>query len=352
MPDSWMTQDARPAFTASNRQPQVGILLRPDLPNYGRSLCRVPLSRLLLPDGQDRSGGFIGDLGPDDHVVMPSCSRAYFASRRGTRCRVSIWLREPPAIQSRFYRAMPWLQHRFDSVLTYDAKTLRRIGNGLFTSHGGCWLDQPSRTGDSAKSNHLSIIASPKRDAPGHRLRHEVIRWATGSGQALTAFGKQYRPLQDKRHAHQPFRFSVVIENSRSSHYFTEKLIDCFLCHCLPIYWGCPEIADYFDPAGMLICENLDDLKRQITLATPERYQERLAALKRNAIAATRYVDPYRLAFDSLRGRCRVDRPAAARPHPSEDSGPVEARSQDAMRPRPGAVLTTDPSTLATHSAN
>ena len=53
--------------------------------------------------------------------------------------------------------------------------------------------------------------------------------------------------------------FHVALENVRQCNYFTEKLLDCFLTRTVPIYWGCPNIADYFDTDGMLIIPHPDD---------------------------------------------------------------------------------------------
>jgi hypothetical protein len=36
------------------------------------------------------------------------------------------------------------------------------------------------------------------------------------------------------------------LENSQQENYWTEKLADAFLSWCVPIYWGCPNIYDYF----------------------------------------------------------------------------------------------------------
>lgn len=42
---------------------------------------------------------------------------------------------------------------------------------------------------------------------------------------------------------------SICIENSSQENYFTEKITDCMLGWCLPLYWGCPNIQDFF-PEG------------------------------------------------------------------------------------------------------
>jgi hypothetical protein len=42
------------------------------------------------------------------------------------------------------------------------------------------------------------------------------------------------------------YKYSVAIENSSQSNYFSEKIIDCMLLWTIPLYWGCPNISEYF----------------------------------------------------------------------------------------------------------
>ncbi len=247
--------------------------------------------------------GCIGDLGRDDHLVLPSCSRAYLANASGLRCQTSIWIREPPAIQGRFYRWMPWLSRRFDHVLTYDPKTLASIDNGVFVAHGGCWIREPGLAGHEEKTGSTSIIAGPKRTTEGHRLRHRLIEWADANRLPLSCFGREYRPLDDKADALEPYRFSLVIENSRTPNYFTEKLIDSLVCMSLPIYWGDPNIASVFDPAGMLICRSEDELQSALATVNGDFYERRCAAVAHNRSVALDLTDSYQLACDALLNR-------------------------------------------------
>ena len=47
--------------------------------------------------------------------------------------------------------------------------------------------------------------------------------------------------------------FSVTIENDKYETYYTEKLTDCFATGTIPIYWGCLNISQYFNPKGIVI---------------------------------------------------------------------------------------------------
>ena len=50
-------------------------------------------------------------------------------------------------------------------------------------------------------------------------------------------------------------RYHIVIENVRSDYYFSEKLVTAVAAGCVPVYWGCPSIARFFDPDGMAAVE-------------------------------------------------------------------------------------------------
>jgi hypothetical protein len=43
-----------------------------------------------------------------------------------------------------------------------------------------------------------------------------------------------------------PYKYSFVAENCQQKNYFTEKIADSYLSWSMPVYWGCPNISDYF----------------------------------------------------------------------------------------------------------
>jgi len=56
---------------------------------------------------------------------------------------------------------------------------------------------------------------------------------------------------------------SVAIENSSYPNYFTEKLVDCLLTWTLPIYWGCPNLDDFFPPDAVRLID-LNDIESAV----------------------------------------------------------------------------------------
>ena len=55
-----------------------------------------------------------------------------------------------------------------------------------------------------------------------------------------------------------PYQYSIACENNHVNNYFTEKLIDCFLSWTIPIYYGCPNITDFFPAESMIRINCLD----------------------------------------------------------------------------------------------
>jgi len=99
------------------------------------------------------------------------------------------------------------------------------------------------------KKNFCRIIYSDKKLTEGHVKRHEFVASLKAHfGDELDIFGRGFRYVSDKWDAIADYKYHIVIENSRFPHYWTEKLADAFLGWSLPIYYGCPNITDYFDP--------------------------------------------------------------------------------------------------------
>ena len=52
-------------------------------------------------------------------------------------------------------------------------------------------------------------------------------------------------------------QFGVVIENTSHRGYFTEKIMEMFLLKTIPVYWGCPNIDNFFDSSYWITVEQL-----------------------------------------------------------------------------------------------
>lgn len=85
-------------------------------------------------------------------------------------------------------------------------------------------------------------------------------------------------------------QFNIAVENTAQEHYFTEKLLGCFISLTIPIYIGCPNIGDYFDTRGMFIANSVEDVKKICASITPKTYQQMLPYLKENKRRAEEFL--------------------------------------------------------------
>jgi hypothetical protein len=98
------------------------------------------------------------------------------------------------------------------------------------------------------KTKLLSVIISDKAFTEGHVRRLDFVRaLKTHFSDRLDIFGRGFNYVADKWDAIADYKYHIAIENSVFPHYWTEKLADAFLGWSYPIYYGCPNIDEYFD---------------------------------------------------------------------------------------------------------
>ncbi len=108
------------------------------------------------------------------------------------------------------------------------------------------------------KTKIMSAVVSSKNFLPGHQNRVQFMNKVIERFPQVDVFGFGHRPIADKKDAIDPYMFSICIENDVVDHYWTEKISDVFLGYTTPVYWGAPNIMDYF-PEGSLVNLNLND---------------------------------------------------------------------------------------------
>ncbi|WP_316851318.1 glycosyltransferase family 10 domain-containing protein [Pedobacter agri] len=103
------------------------------------------------------------------------------------------------------------------------------------------------------KSKEISVVCSDLTDLPGHKARFAFVNKLIGHFKdKLDIYGRGFNPIDDKLIALMPYKYSIAIENSAIDGYFTEKISECYLTHTLPIYYGAPDIENYFDSNSLL----------------------------------------------------------------------------------------------------
>lgn len=281
-------------------QPKVCVL--PYRHRLGWQAAQMPLTDLHwplgMPDGIE--GQVLSDLTPDDHILCLPNTSLFLRPSFGTQARISLLMLEPRALQHKLMRLLRVFHPRFHRILTGDSVLLARCPNAVFFPTGGSWVTDVQSL-DLTKTAMCSLIASEKAKLPGHKLRHSVADWTRKTGQEVEIMGRGYKPFDKKSDGLARYRYSLVFENAQEENYFTEKLVDALLCETVPIYWGCPNIAEFFDTSAMVICETMADIQQAVAQMSEADYAARSPALKRaRDVAASTYMDVYVRAAQTI----------------------------------------------------
>lgn len=215
----------------------------------------------------------------DDCLTNGACQQVKSNSKIG-------WLMEPRQIQPQRYNQIEAYINDYDYIMTHDETLLTKYPNKTKrVIVGGSWIN-PKNYGVGKKTKSVSMIYSNKQDLEGHRLRHSVAATVAN----IDLFGRgTTRTLEHKDDSLLDYRYSVVIENNRANNYFTEKLIDSLIVGTIPIYWGCPNIGEYFDTRGMYIVNSLEEIANIVGSLTEKDYIEKIQYVEANCAAAQDY---------------------------------------------------------------
>ena len=181
----------------------------------------------------------------------------------------SIYIQvEPEAIIPRQeFLQTNWRSYKY--ILTYNEELLH-LPNARKYLFGTSWItpEEYNSIKKEEKEFKISIIVGHKNQTIGHQLRQKILQenflninyYVSNSrvhpGKELVGPSK-FKTFQN-------YQYQIVIENSQQKNYFTEKLLDCLITKTIPIYWGCPNIHEYFDTSEWIFFTDLEDLKTKL----------------------------------------------------------------------------------------
>jgi hypothetical protein len=116
------------------------------------------------------------------------------------------------------------------------------------------------------KTRLISAITSNKVVTPGHRKRLDfIMNLKEYFKDKLDIFGRGINFVEDKSSAILDYKYHIVVENSSFEHYWSEKLADSYLGYSYPVYFGCPNINDYFSKNALTKID-INNLKSSIEI--------------------------------------------------------------------------------------
>jgi hypothetical protein len=194
------------------------------------------------------------------------------------------WLIEPPQIFPHSHDKIHLVEDLYDYIFTYNEELLKRSDKYKKMYFGACWVT-PENSKIHEKNKMVSIVASNKRFAVGHRFRHEIIDklhskhnfdlWGSGYNRFDDTPEERVKPFKE-------YRYNIVVENGKMDNYFTDKILDCFATGSIPIYCGDPKIFEVFDERGFYTFKTIDELDNILSTISIEDYNSRLPYIIEN----------------------------------------------------------------------
>ena len=106
------------------------------------------------------------------------------------------------------------------------------------------------------KNKLISVVSSNKTFTKGHRKRLKFVKLLRNHfGETIDIYGSGINPFPDKWDVTAPYKYHISLENSSCRNYISEKLYDAFLGESFPIYYGCPNVLDYFSKESLSVID-------------------------------------------------------------------------------------------------
>jgi hypothetical protein len=181
----------------------------------------------------------------------------------------------------------------FDKILSSFSEVLNSCDNSELFLYASCWILTDSKKNpislkkdyynifDLEKKFKLSHVMSSKNFLPGHNLRHETKEIIKKNRSFELLFpdsisgNLKYQLFEDSM-------FHIAIENTKNHNYISEKVVDSFMSYTIPIYWGTPNIVEYFNKDGIIFFNTKEELETILDNLSEKDYSKRMDAVIEN----------------------------------------------------------------------
>jgi hypothetical protein len=215
-----------------------------------------------------------------------------------------LFMLEPPEI-------MPHLQAaslgaiksgQIDYILTHNQVILDKSDKAFMQEFATSWIQGYKFP---EKKYETSALIGGKIMAEGHHLRQQLLGrvneivtpkkiWLSGNFPVANQQSysvEEFPRLEQNKAPLFESQFHFCIENAKRDNWFTEKLMDCFQTKTAPIYWGCPNIGNWFDTRGMVIVNSVDEMIQAVNQFNDQTYNEMLPYIEKNFEISNEFTD-------------------------------------------------------------
>ena len=254
------------------------------------------------------------------HILNPG--NLYSIPFDNTKAYKVLLLSNEPACSPSRERVNDVIQHArsYNLILCTDQEILDKCSNAVLFPYGSTWLNKDeSKHPDSlgtyykgfeelfnSKKFEVSFMSTGNLGMVGYDMRRSIwlskeqiiipskfwssVRCPTISTGFSETLHDGYIPNSDKSNLFYS-QFSVIVENCLQPNYFSEKLIDCLITKTIPIYFGCPNISNFFNIKGILHFTNKDEFFDIINNITVETYKNSQQYIEENFETAKKYAE-------------------------------------------------------------
>jgi len=177
-------------------------------------------------------------------------------------------------------------------VLTFHQELIDNNYKARLFSGTTTWVDY---TKTYPKKFAVSTIVGGKSDPRyvGYALRHKLfnakdsinIKKEFYLSSAFRWPGADYANnlvLGDDKGVMFDCMFHIAIENVYLNNWFSEKLLDCLLTRTIPIYFGTPNIGQYFNNKGIISVRTVDEMVQACNGLTEDYYYSLVDVIEEN----------------------------------------------------------------------
>ena len=246
---------------------------------------------------------FVKDKNPWEGITYFTDKTLHMASQVESTFKIG-WLIEPGDLIPGLHNVAKAVQDNFDFILTYE--------QNLLDYNPKKFKFLPCDTSGIEKQSHkihqktklVSMIYSNKKWLTGHKIRHMIADSLISKIKydKIDLLGRATnRPLELKSEGTNDYMFQIAIENLKRKNYFADKIYDCFVTGTVPIYWGAPNIGDFFDIRGILVFNNPRELTDILKTLSREKYDSMLPYVEKNFELVKKYLTPDDLLFEETK---------------------------------------------------
>lgn len=193
-------------------------------------------------------------------------------------------LLEPELVRPRSYRDLSKHGDQFNFIFTHN---INQLPTSLRHKYKHLFFPQPFKNcfkNEGTRLNKLVLVAgahvnffsknenySARIRAVGHFSEMNFIDlygrgWSTlNKRQALNPTFRWHRralianykgSIESKYECYSQYDYALCFENQNTKGYITEKIFDCLLSGCIPIYKGAPDITDFIPKTCFIDCND------------------------------------------------------------------------------------------------